>query len=189
MYNSNLCSAQNRWGKECMAAVAEGAPLNMCMKHIMIAGEWWRQAKPLINGTAMLRNRGLEDFFNLDDVFSRRDVGYSKTPTEKAPPVVYYLIHGNRIKIGTSRTWRTRVRIHPHDRVLAIEPGGMQVERQRHQQFAALRVGMSEWFNEGDQLWDHILDVNDAHPEYEREINAHNADRQANGMGAGRIPS
>lgn len=179
MHNSNLCSAQNRWGKECMAPVAEGAPLSMCMKHLMIAGEWWAEVKPLVNGAAMLRNKGLEDFFNLGDVFSRRDVGHAAPPTETSPPVVYYLLHGSRIKIGTSRAWRKRVRQHPHDRVLAIEPGGFDVEARRHRQFASLRVGASEWFDEDADLWDHIMDVNDANPQYDRVINAHNADRAA----------
>lgn len=68
---------------------------------------------------------------------------------ELPPPridVVYYLRLGDRVKIGTTFTPRQRFAALPHDEVLAFERGGRSVERARHAEFAADRLGTSEWF-------------------------------------------
>lgn len=71
-------------------------------------------------------------------------------------PIVYYLKFGDRVKIGTTTTnLRKRLLDIPHDEVLAVEPGGVDIERRRHLQFARHRVN-GEWFTCGDGLMLHI---------------------------------
>ena len=60
-------------------------------------------------------------------------------------PVVYYVQFADRIKIGTSRNLRKRLEALACDRLLALEHGDTTLERQRHGQFAALRI-TGEWF-------------------------------------------
>jgi hypothetical protein len=73
--------------------------------------------------------------------------------------IVYYILFGNRIKIGISATLRSRLDALPRGvRVLATEPGGRDVERQRHEQFADCRVG-GEWFRMTRPLLVHVANL------------------------------
>lgn len=73
--------------------------------------------------------------------------------------LVYYILFGNRIKIGISATLRSRLDSLPRGlRVLATEPGGREVERERHAQFADCRVG-GEWFRPTRTLMVHIANL------------------------------
>jgi hypothetical protein len=81
---------------------------------------------------------------------------------ELPPPrvdVVYYIRFGDRIKIGTSANPRQRLARLWHDDVLAFERGDRLVERRRHEQFAALRQGTSEWFSPAPVLDRHIAEL------------------------------
>jgi hypothetical protein len=60
--------------------------------------------------------------------------------------VVYYLRLSDRVKIGTTFAPRHRFAALPHDEVLAFERGDRMLERRRHAEFAADRLGTSEWF-------------------------------------------
>lgn len=76
--------------------------------------------------------------------------------------MVYYIRFGDRVKIGTTKNLRQRLTVIPHDEVMATEPGGPHVERQRHKQFAHLRVHKGahrEWFTLKPELADHIAAV------------------------------
>lgn len=86
--------------------------------------------------------------------------------------VVYYLgdPQTQLVKIGTSGVLANRLtelrRSYPGALLLATEPGGIDVERSRHQQFEHLRVesisavlpvgGQTEWFRKEPELMDHI---------------------------------
>ena len=70
--------------------------------------------------------------------------------------VVYYLRLGASIKIGTTYNPRQRFAALPHDEVLAFERGGRELEQQRHLEFAADRLGTSEWFGLSRHLRSHI---------------------------------
>lgn len=61
--------------------------------------------------------------------------------------VVYYLRLGDAVKIGTTSNPRQRFGALHHDEVLAFERGGRALEQQRHAEFAADRLGTSEWFD------------------------------------------
>lgn len=73
--------------------------------------------------------------------------------------VVYYLqMPGDLIKIGTTRNLRQRLNsltVRDHD-VLAVEPGGPEVESERHRQFAHLRWRDTERFRDDPALRSHI---------------------------------
>lgn len=66
--------------------------------------------------------------------------------------IVYYLLRGPLVKIGTTRRPESRFASLMPDRIMAIEPGDRSVERERHQQFKHLRHGTSEYFSQGDDL-------------------------------------
>lgn len=70
-------------------------------------------------------------------------------------PVVYYMMIGQMVKIGTSANLVQRIdQIGPMD-VLAVEAGGVEVERERHRQFGRLRCHR-EWFYFRGDLPAHI---------------------------------
>lgn len=61
--------------------------------------------------------------------------------------VVYYIRWADRIKIGTTTNLAQRLRGLYHDELLAVEPGGYELEARRHDQFHdALILGQREWF-------------------------------------------
>lgn len=60
--------------------------------------------------------------------------------------IVYYMRLGNLVKIGwTTNLDSRRADLNPQE-VMATEPGGREVERERHKQFADLRIH-GEWFS------------------------------------------
>ncbi|MHA7262198.1 GIY-YIG nuclease family protein [Arthrobacter sp. TMN-37] len=70
--------------------------------------------------------------------------------------VVYYIRFQDRIKIGTTANPRQRLTRLWHDEVLAFERGDRLTEHRRHEQFAAWRLGRSEWFAPALPLVRHI---------------------------------
>lgn len=99
---------------------------------------------------------------------------------EGLPPpridVVYYLRLGERVKIGTTFSPRQRFAALPHDEVLAFEPGDRAVEQARHREFAADRLGTSEWFALSAGIRSHIRavrgDADDAWQQWARLVSA-----------------
>jgi hypothetical protein len=74
---------------------------------------------------------------------------------------VYYIRMGDHIKIGFTQNLRERViglRVDKSD-ILATEPGGREKERQRHLQFADIRIGHRENFERTADLLTHIAKV------------------------------
>lgn len=62
--------------------------------------------------------------------------------------VVYFILNGNRVKIGTTTHLRNRVRalaLKPRN-VIACVPGGRQQEDELHARFCRQRIGGTEWF-------------------------------------------
>jgi hypothetical protein len=85
---------------------------------------------------------------------------YGEIPDGDLPPprvdVVYYLRHGDRVKIGTTANPRQRFGAIWHEEVLAFERGDRRLERRRHEQFAADRFERSEWFHLTPAIAAHI---------------------------------
>lgn len=88
--------------------------------------------------------------------------------------VVYYVRLGDYVKIGYTKSLRERMRnlrVAMPEGLLAIEPGGPDVERQRHQEFATERVhARREDFRPSDRLMAHIAALAEEHalPEWAR---------------------
>lgn len=80
-------------------------------------------------------------------------------------PCVYYAERNGRIKIGTTGNLPRRLYGLHWPMPLAVEPGSFDVERERHDQFAGLRIDQaSEWFRPGADLLAHIATLNGAEP-------------------------
>lgn len=78
-----------------------------------------------------------------------------------ARSVVYYMRLGPLVKIGwTTNLEGRREAINPQE-VMATEPGGRDVERKRHQEFAALRVH-GEWFTLESPLMEWVASLKPA---------------------------
>lgn len=89
-------------------------------------------------------------------------------PLRRADPtaegVVYYMRINGRIKIGYTSDLTKRSRAYPPDtELLAVEPGGRDLEHQRHVQFARYLDRGREWFTEGPLLVEHIRSVADSY--------------------------
>lgn len=74
---------------------------------------------------------------------------------------VYYVRFADHIKIGRSKSLKGRMmamHLHP-DSLLAAEPGGHQIEKQRHLMFRDERVQRTELFHPSDRLLEHVEHV------------------------------
>lgn len=157
------CVATSPDGEGCGEHVEPGAPLDLCAAHFELAHDW------------VARTSGSTDLLPSPCVAcgSRLGVRYPSgwlcavcewrvgvaPDGETVDPrldVVYYLRFGDRIKIGTSANPRQRFAGIRHDEVLAFEPGNRLTERRRHLQFAAYRLGTSEWFAPHPEILAHI---------------------------------
>lgn len=63
-------------------------------------------------------------------------------------PIVYFILNGNRVKIGytTNLIGRVRALAQATDNVILTLAGGRELESALHDRFARFRVGNSEWF-------------------------------------------
>jgi hypothetical protein len=69
--------------------------------------------------------------------------------------VVYYVRFADRIKIGTTICLTSRLDDLPYDEMLATEPGGAEVEHERHIQFAEHWI-TGEWFRVAPEIMEHV---------------------------------
>jgi hypothetical protein len=89
--------------------------------------------------------------------------------------LVYYVTWPDLefVKIGTSTNLHHRLqglsKPGRRARLLAVEPGGYDVEKERHRQFAYLRKRGTELFRYVDQIVGHVDTVRKAHPNW-REL-------------------
>lgn len=82
----------------------------------------------------------------------------------REPSVVYYARIGDYIKIGYTTRLRNRLTTLRVDELLAVEPGGFDLEQARHRQFAAERIDLRrENFRPSESLTNHITATRDAH--------------------------
>lgn len=139
----SICGAQLHSGDICEAKPADGMPYPICTRHALQVAEAVRE---------IARTRFLADQRPIDQV--RR--------WDEAASLVYYVaLPGDRIKIGTTKNLPQRLKALRVDRaaILATEPGGVSLERRRHHQFAALRIGEREDFKDVPMLRDWISHI------------------------------
>lgn len=151
------CTAQRPSGAFCDYESLPDAPFPICLKHASMVLRYLNDRTPHpddLMGRVLLAARDFEHG--------------AKRPIERAgkmappalPAVVYYLQVGELVKIGYTANLMQRMDTYPPDsKLLAVEPGGKDVERDRHRQFHhALGLGR-EWFVPDDELLEHITRV------------------------------
>jgi hypothetical protein len=137
-----VCTALRRGNRDCDGPIPDGAPVTLCWKHLIKAYMFVR------------------DSLGQQPLVSDADYGRGKLRTQ----FVYYVRFGDRIKIGTTSRLADRLANIPHDEVLAVEPGDVELERQRHNEFAEHHI-KGEWFAAHPHLLAHAYRVFLKHPE------------------------
>lgn len=137
------CSILRENASECNQFAVPGLPFRICRDHVHEAHLHWKDHNPEPEPEARV-----EVFIPERNLVPR---------VETRQPFVYYIRFGDRIKIGYTLDVRGRLANLPHDEVLAIEPGPIDLERMRHQQFTAHRISSKgEWFRMHPDLLAHI---------------------------------
>jgi hypothetical protein len=137
----------------CDASVALDAPLQLCEPHLAVAADWSSRTRggvDVLPSPCVACGSRIGMHYPTGWVCAVCEWRHGEVPDQDvAPPrvdVVYYLRHGDRVKIGTTANPRQRFAAIWHDEVLAFERGDRRLERARHEQFAADRFAGSEWF-------------------------------------------
>jgi len=106
----------------------------------------------LLHTNAMATHAGSTD---VENVSAAPDSAW-KTPSH--PPLVYFLVNGDRVKIGTSTNITARVSALSLRRSNAelLLNGGHDLENSLHQHFASDRIGKTEWFTLSPRIRDYI---------------------------------
>jgi hypothetical protein len=152
--------------------VAPGAPVPLCDQHLALAHDWVEQEHGVVDlardpcpacGSLLAVTFASGRLCGVCE-WRYGDVVDSELPSPRVD-VVYYLRFEGRIKIGTSSNPRQRLARLWHDELLAFERGDRRVEHARHVQFAACRLGRSEWFDRSPELDAHVAAVASGQPE------------------------
>lgn len=89
---------------------------------------------------------------------ARTEAARRERDGDRLAGLVYYVRIGEHIKIGTTTKIKSRMtalRVNNED-ILAVEPGGRELEAQRHREFRAERISRREDFSPSDRLMAHI---------------------------------
>ena len=162
-FRLNGCTIQLRSGRFCDAPVAEASPFSVCFDHQQQIAKWvdhpaFRVMKSeLVSPTERLRVtvRPVEP-------------GEWKQPEPVQHFVYYVLMPHHLVKIGVStnvsQRLATGLRV-GRDALLAVEPGGYDVEARRHRQFRHLAERWHEEFRPAQELQDHVAALVKEHGE------------------------
>lgn len=167
----DMCRLSLGFGRRCPNEVA-GPMMFLCLEHVQEAAEWiLRDAdrrEEMIGKAA-----SSEWFVAVRDGINERHAEYHRARQESAlrlPSFVYYVrLRPGCIKIGRSTNVLGRMasfRVWDKDELLAVEPGGHSMEKQRHRQFGHIRQRSDlEEFDEAPDLMEHIETVRSGHGE------------------------
>lgn len=154
----DACTAQRHNGDFCDAPSMVDVPFPICKRHaeqliLHLTGETieGRALRLMVEEQAKSLARK-EEFDSEQEVRARRMAEQS---------LVYYVRIGDHIKIGYTINMLARLSSLRIDEpaLLATEPGGRELERQRHNQFKAERVSKREDFHTSPRLLEHIDQV------------------------------
>ncbi len=148
---------------DCSRAAAPQAPVPLCDEHLAVAADWFTRENGLVDALpspCLACGSRLGVHYPSGWICAFCEWRYGEVPdSDVVPPrvdVVYYLRHGDRVKIGTTASPRQRFGAIWHEEVLAFERGDRRREQRRHEQFAADRFPGSEWFHLTPALAAHI---------------------------------
>jgi hypothetical protein len=146
----------------CTHEAAAGAPISLCVDHLALAADWVGQefgVEDALPSPCPACGSRLGVRYPSGWLCAVCEWVYGTSPDEDLPrprvEVVYYIRFEDRMKIGTSSNLRQRMARLWHEELVAIERGGRDRERARHEQFAAYRLGTSEWFELAPELLVH----------------------------------
>ena len=138
--------------------LAESGSMPLCEHHFQFVGIRFMAERSVLSGE-----------FDADAREQRRAENAERErqlrAEREAASVVYYVRIGDHVKIGYTQDLHRRLgdlRLDP-DAVMAVEPGGPDLERCRHLQFADERVGRRENFNPSRRLLAHIESLRQRH--------------------------
>ncbi len=147
----------------CRVPSGAGAPLPLCDEPLAVAGDWSAREHGIVDALpapCLLCGSRLGMRYPSGWICAVCEWRHGDVPdADVAPPrldVVYYLRHGERVKIGTTANPRQRFAAIWNEEVLAFERGDRRLEQRRHEQFAADRFPGSEWFRLTPSLAAHI---------------------------------
>jgi hypothetical protein len=147
----------------CDAMRSEDVPLPLCETHFAVAADWSSRTQgvtDLLPSACLACGSRIGARYPSGWVCAVCEWRYGDVPdSDVAPPrvdVVYYLRNGDRVKIGTTANPRQRFAAIWHEEVMAFERGDRRRERYRHEQFAADRLGGSEWFDLTPAIAEHV---------------------------------
>ncbi|MBN9606409.1 MAG: GIY-YIG nuclease family protein [Actinomycetales bacterium] len=153
-------------GPACAGGVDADAPVALCERHLGLAADWaasrWGRLD-VLPGPCRVCGSRLGTVWPSGRLCAVCEWPWGETVDDELPPprvdVVYYLRHGERVKIGTSANPRQRLAALPYEELLGFERGGRGLEARRHAQFAADRFPRSEWFRLSAGLARHVAVV------------------------------
>ena len=137
------CGIQLGSGEYCEAKPAEDMPFPICARH------------------AIQVTVAVQEFSTKRLLASSVDHRRIRQQRERGSVVYYVELPGDRIKIGTTINLPQRLdalRV-GREAILATEPGGLTLERQRHRQFDAYRIGKREDFRDVPMLREWITEI------------------------------
>lgn len=147
----SICTNINEFEQSCTRPRVENSPVSLCQLHLLVAAQFGGDFEvPKVPRIRARSSRPLNDG------------GGRPLFRQFEPRVVYYIQKDNRVKIGTSTNLPNRLAVLSHDKLLVVEPGSLELERERHQQFDALALG-GEWFRMGEPLVSHIQGLREEH--------------------------
>lgn len=134
----------------CNLEPLEPPKMPLCKQHVLKAFRFcqdvMRQATPDQLRELPVKDAGPE----MEDDLRQR--------VREAHSVVYYAAIDNLIKIGTTFRLAERMNVLGGN-LIATEPGGRQLESQRHKQFAHLLRKGREYFHPGHDLLTHVVSL------------------------------
>ena len=158
------CAIVAEGGRPCAEPAVSGAPLDLCMTHLLAAHDWVAGEvgvtdilpSPCLACGSRLGVRYPSGWLCAVCEWKVGEVADPQNAAAVRVDVVYYLRFRDRIKIGTSGNPRQRFASLRFDELLAFERGDRLLEQRRHAQFADHRLATSEWFAVHDALTEHI---------------------------------
>lgn len=152
-----ICTVQRNDGSFCNRPSLPRAPYPMCLKHATRVYEWVkyevREADFDHVGAELIAHMLHGDTAPRTAMQVMRGVEVTQ---------VYYARVRDLIKIGSSSDVERRISDYiPGSHLLAVEPGGIEVERQRQAQFRSSRALGREWFQPSSDLIEHINSLRD----------------------------
>lgn len=144
------CTAQMSDASTCGKPSVDDVGFPICEYHVLRAYRWV---------TFHLENLAADKLFQLTYGIERIDAERAAQDEKMIDRehVVYYVQIGEHIKIGYTSRLKARMKTYPITRrLLAVEAGGLSIEKQRHNQFKQYLDQGNEWFKPGPELLVHI---------------------------------